>query len=143
MKRHAALHSLSHDHQHALARALRLRRVREAGEDARRAERASFVEFATTQLAPHFEQEELLMERATLLLPQSTELQAARARMVAEHAAFRAEFTTLARDGGVPIGDELFALGEQLTGHIRFEERELFELLQREFGDQLAGLVDA
>jgi hypothetical protein len=143
MKRHEALHPLSHDHQNALARALRLRRVRDSGEDARRAERTSFVEFANTRLLPHFEEEERLLERAAELAPASTALQAARDRMDVEHAAFRAEFARLERDADVPNGNVLYLLGEQLTAHIRFEERELFQLLQHELGDQLTDLVDA
>ncbi len=143
MKRHEALHPLSHDHQNALARALRLRRVRDSGEDARRDERTSFIEFATTRLVPHFEQEEQLLERAMHLAPSSAELQAARDRMDVEHAAFRAEFARMERDADAPNGNALYTLGEQLTAHIRFEERELFELLQRELGAQLTELVDA
>ncbi len=144
MKRHDALHPLSHDHQNALARALRLRRVRDADEAARRTERDSFVEFAATRLEPHFAEEEALLARAVTLVPEQDDLAAAHDRMLADHARMRASFETLRTTTGTPSGEELHAIGEQLTEHVRFEERELFELLQRSFqGERLAELVDA
>lgn len=142
MKRHTALHSLSHDHQNALARALRLRRARDADADDRHAEVTSFLEFATTRLEPHFVEEERLLARAAALAPDSVAIAAGGARMAADHDSLRAAFTDLAT-AGVPTGDDLHALGEQLTAHIRFEERELFEVLQHDVGDRLRELVDA
>jgi hypothetical protein len=144
MKRHAALHPLSHDHQNALARALRLRRVRDGDAAARDAERRSFVAFANERLTPHFREEERLVARAVQLAPAVPALEVARARLLDEHERLRAGIAALDEAKDAPDGGDLHALGELLTAHVRFEERELFELLQREFdGDTLEELVHA
>lgn len=143
MKRHEALHQLSFDHQHALARALRLRRARDGDDAARAAERSSFVEFAASSLEPHFVDEERIVASALEATEGAPTVAAAQARMLAEHAELRAAFRTLSEAGPVPRGEELFAIGQLLTDHIRFEERELFELLQVELGDRIVEVVDA
>jgi hypothetical protein len=144
MKRHDALHPLSHDHQNALARALRLRRVRDGDETERRAERDSFVEFAATRLEPHFVEEEALLARAVALAPEVAQLEQAHERMLDDHARLRESFDVLRATPDVPAGERLHEIGELLTTHVRFEERELFELLQQTFqGERLTELVDA
>jgi hemerythrin-like domain-containing protein len=141
MKRHDALIPLSHDHQHALASALRLRRARDLASDERRAELDRFLHFAEQQLEPHFQQEEAVMAQVarTHDLPLLVE---AGARLLDEHARLRKRFDVLRRTSGAPDPALLHETGVMLTDHIRFEERDLFELLQRELGDDLVGVVD-
>jgi mannose-6-phosphate isomerase-like protein (cupin superfamily) len=112
MKRHAALVALSHDHQHALAWAARLRRSENEG----------FAEFYAHDLVPHFRQEEetvfpLLAEVGV----EPTEL----GRALLEHQRIRA---------GARSPDR--ALGDLIDAHIRLEERVLFETIQQVVPDE-------
>jgi hypothetical protein len=118
MKRSPELAALSHDHHHALDVARRLRRAsdEDLGEVV-----AYLDEFWRTQGAEHFAQE----ERA--LVPGLVDSDAWRdgvARMLAEHETIRAGVAT------VEDVDAAHALGDLLHDHVRFEERELFGLLE-------------
>jgi hemerythrin-like domain-containing protein len=125
MKRSAALAPLSRDHQHALDAALRLRRA-----DAASAEDAvsRFHAFFDAEGRRHFEIEE------DLLLPAldagDAEWAPAVERVRADHDAIRGMADTLAG----PAEDRLALahdLGQRLHDHVRFEERVLFEILER------------
>ena len=139
MKRSAALIPLSHDHHHALDAARRLQ-----GADAATAGDAIawFLAFWERDGARHFEIEERLILPA---LPDSDEAwSAATARIRAEHAEIRARAGSL----GGPAGDERAQaareLGALLRDHVRFEERELFVMLEARLSPEaLARLGDA
>ena len=119
MKRSAALAPLSRDHHHALDAALRLRRA-DAGTLAEAV--ASFQAFFESRGSRHFEIEEELLLPA---LPASDpEWSAMCERVLAEHADLRR------RGAEVADVEAAHALGERLNDHVRFEERELFELLE-------------
>ena len=119
MKRSPALVPLGHDHHRALEAALRLRR---ATAETLAEDLSYFREFwAAHAQRRHFEIEE------ELLLPAITgdegwDAMADRVRR--EHEQIREWAETAA---GV---DDAHALGELLNDHVRFEERELFELLE-------------
>ena len=126
MKRSAALAALSRDHHHALEAALRLRRAAAAELDAAIAHLQGFWEARGRR---HFEIEE------RLLLPALPETDpgwgAAAARVRDEHARIRAAVDGL-RAGGrgeAPL-EAAHGLGRLLRDHVRFEERDLFKLLE-------------
>jgi hemerythrin-like domain-containing protein len=135
MRRSAALAPLSHDHQHALDAALRLRRAEpaSAGEAVRR-----FHAFFDAEGRRHFEIEEDLVLPA--LGAGDAEWAPAVARVRADHDAIRALADTLAG----PADDRLAlarGLGQRLHDHVRFEERVLFEILERRLSpDELGRL---
>ena len=120
MKRTAELAPLSRDHQVALAHALKLGR---ASEDDVAAIVAGFLAFLVDEGRAHFVQEE------TLLAPEVPDDHADLAdRMHAEHAEILRLAETLGRLPDVVSAREL---GDLLSRHVRFEERELFPLLER------------
>ncbi len=128
MKRIDALIPFSHDHQHGLAHALRLRRAADAGDvDAFQQTITEFLAFARDELAPHMRAEE------ETLLPVVFEHGIASdeqlLRVAREHAALRAHVAALtdAPDDRERAG----AAAALLHDHIRWEERELFEAWQR------------
>jgi hypothetical protein len=119
VKRSPELAPLSRDHHVALEHALRLRR---ATEDDVRATVERFLAFFTTDGERHFRQEE------ELLLPHVPADAAAHAdRLCAEHAEIRRRAQRIADEVSVADAAEL---GRLLNDHVRFEERELFPLLE-------------
>jgi hypothetical protein len=130
MKRSTALTPLSHDHQHALDAAFRLRR---AERDTLAAALEHFERFFETEGRRHFDIEERLILPA--LPAEDTEWTLAVARVRADHDAIRARAGALRERR--PIDDALAdarELGERLAAHVRFEERELFATLERRLG---------
>jgi hypothetical protein len=122
VKRSAALAPLSRDHHQALEVALRLRRAQDA-DAAAAVER--FQAFWHAIGSRHFEIEEELLLPA---LPESApRWRAACERVRDEHARLRAAGDALAAQ---PSAADARAAGELLHDHVRFEERELFGLLE-------------
>jgi Hemerythrin HHE cation binding domain len=117
MKRSAALTPLSHDHQHALDAALRLRRAGDA------AAVAHFRAFFEREGRRHFEIEERLVLPA--LPGDDAQWAAGVARVLSDHAAIRAAAGSLDSIGAAR------ELGQRLHDHVRFEERTLFPYLER------------
>jgi len=119
MKRSPELAPLSRDHHVALEHALRLRR---ATESEVAAVVAGFLAFLLGPGRSHFAREE------ALLAPEVPEARADLAqRMLDEHV----EILRRAEDlGQAPRVADAHALGELLTRHVRFEEREVFPLLE-------------
>jgi len=121
VKRSPALASLSRDNHQALAVALELRRASDPTQATRR-----FLEFWEQGGALHFRIEE------ELLLPQwarfgTVDAEAA-ARLAREHLEIRSAAARLAAER--PALSALHELGEKLADHVRFEERELFDLIE-------------
>jgi hypothetical protein len=116
MKRSPALAPLSRDHHHALDVARRLRRATSEDLDEVRAYLESFW---AERGAEHFalEERELTADRLD-----SPAWRAGVARMLAEHEEIRVRT--------VDSVDAAHELGELLHDHVRFEERELFALLE-------------
>jgi hemerythrin-like domain-containing protein len=124
VKRHPALVPLSHDHHHALAQARRLREQGAAGA-------AAFLRFFASETTRHFREEEELV----FPLLYDDEPDSLREILLQHH-----RLRTLASRlrGGEDVTAELASL---LETHIRLEERELFEMIQRAASDeQLAQL---
>lgn len=126
MRRDPRLHKLSSEHHHALVLA---RRIAEAPSiDAELV--AMALDAWESELLPHFRVEE------EQLLPALERTDAAQLA-----AATRADHDELARLAGRARegdGEALRAFAERLVAHVRFEERVLFEELQRR--DLLAAL---
>jgi hemerythrin-like domain-containing protein len=119
MKRTAELAPLSRDHHVALEHALRLRRVSE--EDAA-AVVAGFLAFLVEDGRAHFAQEE------ELLVPAVPDEHAGLVRrLYAEHEEILRSAAVL---GTRPEAAGARELGELLRRHVRFEERELFPMLE-------------
>ena len=130
MKRSPALVPLSRDHHHALDVALRLRRA-----DDRTVEEAvaRFGKFWQGHGQRHFEIEEELILPA--LPPSDGDWAPATRRVRDDHAAIRAMASDLLDTDRSPALAEVHSLGETLNDHVRFEERQLFPLLE----DRLPG----
>ena len=119
MKRSAELAPLSRDHHVALEHALRLRRASDTDLEE---VVARFLAFLIGPGRCHFAQEELLL--APEVPGDSADV--AR-RMVDEHEEILRRAALLGRH---PCVREACGLGDLVTSHIRFEERELFPLLE-------------
>ena len=122
MKRSAELTPLSHEHHQALFVAQRLKRA----EDLDQA-RADFLEFWGSHGRRHFVIEEEILLPAWFEGDSGADAVLA-ARLAREHLAVRAAARRLQR-GGIAL-DELRELGRLLERHVRFEERELFPLIE-------------
>jgi hemerythrin-like domain-containing protein len=139
MLRDKNLIPLSHQHQHALALCVRLDRAMKAGEVDLEAWQSEIQQIFEQEIAIHFaaEEKELFPAAARVaeLRPQVGEL-------LAEHAALREFFAAAA--ARTLDADRLKNLGERLSSHIRKEERQLFEEMQRRMSaPELAALGTA
>lgn len=119
-----------------LIQARNLKRAAGAGPAARRRAVDDFVRMWQTEIREHFDDEE------RLLLPLTRD-PALRGRLVAEHDALR---KLAARCEGDPraVADDaalMERLGTLLHDHIRWEEREYFEAVQRDHPESLAALL--
>ena len=122
MKRSPELASLSRDHHKALEVALSLRRATPADVDSAV---AHFLDFWTRQGEGHFATEEQLVLPA---LPEEDAAWAQATRRVRdEHGEIRTRAAELTR---APSVEAARRLGDVLHGHVRYEERQLFELLE-------------
>ncbi|MGH2957111.1 MAG: hemerythrin domain-containing protein [Solirubrobacterales bacterium] len=127
MKRSEALRSLSRDHHQALVVAQGLRRTSNAAEAA-----GAFLQFWKQSGESHFRVEEEVLLPCWALL--GTVDDQAAARLAREHLSIRAK--ALALESRTATLEEISSLGEELEAHVRFEERELFALLEENLGDE-------
>jgi quercetin dioxygenase-like cupin family protein len=123
VRRDPALVPLSHDHHHALVAARRLRTSGDAD---------AFLRFFETESVRHFRDEE---ERLFPLVAGSEEARPAVVRALLEHQRLHALAARL-RDGEPVAADA----ADALEAHVRFEERELFPLLERLLAERLAAV---
>jgi len=125
LRRSEALRSLSREHHQALSIGRDLSRANDAGAAAE-----SFLEFWKRDGALHFrlEEEVLLPYWAVLGIVHAE----AAARLAREHLQLRTAALRVAQ--GTPSLAVVRQLGEQLTAHVRFEERELFPLIEASLG---------
>ena len=124
MKRSPQLRDLSEDHHHALVLARSAKLAADGEQKFQIASVWAEVELKMQrELEPHFEIEETLL--APALEQQGERILVNRLR--ADHAALRSHFRKHSARGAV----ELRLFGELLEEHVRFEERELFEVAER------------
>ncbi len=127
MKRIAALKSLSMEHHQGLTLARAARAAAKMDPDGPEQQEIWYrlEAHVTDVLESHFEIEETVLASALSAL-NDPHITALLERMYQEHAALRA----LLSPGGPRTAEQLTHAGELLSQHIRFEERELFELAQ-------------
>jgi hemerythrin-like domain-containing protein len=137
LKRHAALQPLSREHMGGLVQARNLQRSASGDEEVRRRAVEAFVRVWREEISHHFDDEERLL----LPLTRSGEL---RERLLGEHRVLREMAARCEEDPGGAAGEPAFLLrlSTLLHDHIRWEEREYFEAVQRDFPERLAGLMD-
>jgi hemerythrin-like domain-containing protein len=139
MLRDKNLVPLSRQHQHALALCVRLDRAIQAGEIDVEAWQAEIRQLFESEIAIHFAAEEKELFPPAARFP---ELQSLVDELLAEHVLLRDCFSRAAERS--LDQHELKKLGEKLAQHIRKEERQLFEGMQKIMGSQeLASLGTA
>ena len=125
MKRHPQLLQLSREHYGALKLARDAQRAAESGEASEVSALAQrVVSLFSAELDPHFRVEE---QGVMVLLAQAGKHELVE-RTLADHA----ELRRLARLLTNPDADTLLRFADLLTAHVRFEEREVFEMAQAE-----------
>ena len=131
MKRHPALVGLSEDHHHELVQARRLLAAADAGAEERLRSASEYVLVFFTETVEHFRREEETV--FPLYARQPAHDAELLERVLREHM----ELHGLARALRAEVaadevsGETLAALGSLLRAHVRLEERELFEDVQR------------
>ncbi|MGH7832785.1 MAG: hemerythrin domain-containing protein [Candidatus Binatia bacterium] len=139
--RHPSLITLSHDHHHALALALRCRKqalgqIQPAGAEGLRHRANEFRSFVESSLTSHFRaEEEVLFPFAESSVPEAREIIAV---LLEEHREIRRLTALLAAEDR--LSKFLFDAGDVLERHVRREERELFPLIERSAGAALESL---
>ena len=126
MLRDKALIPLSHQHQHCLALCVRLDRALPAGEVDLEAWQAEIQQIFEQEITFHFAAEEKELFPVAARFP---ELQPLVQELLTGHALLRNFFSRAAARSLHVAG--LQVLVEKLASHIRKEERELFEEMQR------------
>ena len=136
MLRDKNLVPLSHQHQHALALCVRIDRGVEAGKTNPEPWRAEIQALYQQEIAIHFAAEE------TVLFPAASrfsEMQPLVNELISEHAALRGFFAEVGER--TLDAQAIRDLATLLSQHIRKEERQLFESMQRLIGpDELANI---
>jgi len=130
VRRHPALVPLSQEHQHELAQARRLLRAAGAGREERLAAAGGYVDAFFAETVEHFRREEEMLFPLDLRHAGSTPVLE---RILREHMQLQGLVRALraaAAAGNVPP-QALRTLGELLHDHVRAEERELFQEIER------------
>ena len=130
MKRHPALAPLSEQHHHELAHARRLLRGAGAGPEERLAVASAYVDAFFTETVRHFRREEEILFPLYVRHAGSTPVLE---RILREHMELHGLVRALraaAAAGDIPA-QALRTLGELLHDHVRAEERELFQEIER------------
>jgi len=123
MKRHPDLLQLSREHYGALKLARDARRAAASGDASEIAALAQrVVQIFPVELDPHF----CVEEQGILLLLAQAGQHVLVARTLADHA----ELRRLAQALATPDADSLLRFADLLGAHVRFEEREVFEVAQ-------------
>ncbi|MCL5769729.1 MAG: hemerythrin domain-containing protein [Planctomycetes bacterium] len=136
LKRHVSLQPFSRDHFLGLTRARQLSQAAAAGASARIQAKKDMLAAWKAEIEAHFDEEE------RLLIPLMTP--AWSARLGREHRAIRALVAAAQPDGPDMGATWCGELGRRLHDHIRWEERELFEAIQKSAtSEQLAQLAAA
>ena len=131
--RHPSLISLSHEHHHGLALALRCRKqalgqIKPLGAPGLRERANEVISFYDANLIAHFlVEEEVLFPRLRSSAPRCESLIA---ELIDQHRAIGRLVEQLRTASG--LAKAVFDLGDLLERHIRKEERELFPVFEQE-----------
>lgn len=130
MTRHRALAPLSDDHRRELVHAQRLLQAAELGTEARVAAAHAYVGAFFAETVGHFRREE---EELFPLYVRHAGSTAVLERILREHMQLHGLVRTLRAEAaaGDVAPETLRALGDLLWEHVRVEERDLFEEIQR------------
>ena len=130
MRRHAALVRLSREHHHELAHARRLLRAADAGPEERLAAASAYVDAFFAETVEHFRREEEILFPVYVRHAGATPTLE---RILREHMQLHGLVRALraAAAAGEIRPEALRTLGELLHEHVRVEERELFEEIER------------
>lgn len=126
MLRDKNLIPLSHQHQHALALCVRIDRAVQAGQVDMLAWQAEIQQIFAAEIQLHFAAEEEAIFPTALRFPELGHLVD---ELLNEHALLRNHFA-LATERTMDPG-KLHDFAKKLSSHIRKEERQLFEAMQR------------
>ncbi len=126
MLRDKSLVPLSHQHQHALALCVRLERAPKAAPDELSEWNQEVDHIFLTEIRFHFDAEEQLLFPAAMPYPEMAPLIN---DLLAEHRTLRGYFGRASR--GELDAVQLAEFASTLSGHVRKEERQLFEDCQR------------
>ncbi|MGH2757798.1 MAG: hemerythrin domain-containing protein [Actinomycetota bacterium] len=140
MRRHEALIPLTHDHHHGLAQARRLRLAAKTDDEARLEAAKAFLRFFRDDTLAHFRDEE---ERVFPLAVEAPECRPTLERVVFEHLQIHALARVLQSDVDQDAArpPHMVRLADVLEGHIRFEEKVVFPLIERIAADVLSDLA--
>ena len=136
LKRQATLQPLSREHMGGLIQARSLRQAADLDRASRVRAIDGFLEAWRSEIRAHFDDEERLL----LPLVSSPVL---RERLLDEHGILRRLAEECERDPEAAANDTdlLRQIGVRLHDHIRWEEREFFEAVQRDHPEALAALA--
>jgi hemerythrin-like domain-containing protein len=125
---------LTHDHHHALAACRRLR-LAAAEASARSAGARVFVDFFMTDGLMHFREEE---EQLFPLVVGEEAAKSPLQKVMVEHLEIHAAVQDLAAEVSADAlsANSMISLADLLEGHVRFEERVLFPLIESMVGDE-------
>lgn len=129
-RRNDALIPLTHDHHHALAQARRLRDISEHSDVTERRNLTNdFLNFYFGRAIRHFHEEEELFFAPLIDEPRAQELVV---RAVSDHLRLHALVRAMKRQlsDGEADPDTLARISQLLTEHVRFEEQQLFPLIE-------------
>lgn len=126
MLRDKNLIPLSHQHQHALALCVRIDRAVQAAELDMMAWQTEIQQIFVGEIQMHFDAEECELFPAAFRFPELGQLVG---ELLSEHALLRDYFALATERTMDPA--KLHDFAKKLSAHIRKEERELFESLQR------------
>jgi len=129
--RHETLIPLTHDHHHALAQAKKLHDVGKMTDQGERRNLANdFLNFYFGRAVRHFHEEEELFFAPLIDEPEARDLVL---RAVSDHLRIHALVRTVKRQltDGEADQETLGEISRILTEHVRFEEKELFPLVER------------
>jgi hemerythrin-like domain-containing protein len=130
-RRHETLIPLTHDHHHALSQARRLHDIAKSTDETKRRNLAQdFINFYFGRAVRHFHEEEELFFAPLIDDPQARDLVL---RAVSDHLRLHALVRTLKRrlSHGEVEQQILDQIAELLIDHVRFEEQELFPLVEK------------
>ena len=126
MLRDKSLIPLSHQHQHALALCVRIERASPISDAELDAWQSEITQLWQSEIAIHFvAEEQVLFPTARKFAELATLVD----ELLADHAALRENFFKAA--ASEMSGTDLAAFARNLSAHIRKEERQLFEQLQK------------
>lgn len=137
MKRHNSLFVLSYDHQHGLALSIKLKYSKHPLSSSLPEEvtalKAGLADAFETKLRKHFSLEEKYL---VPLFPDNAMLN----RMLDEHRKLEGLYSKILENHGNPDlkqqREKLNLFGELLELHIRFEERELFPMIEQNLSEE-------